>query len=467
MTPTDTVDLIVENGTVVTADATAAMDLAMHDGRFVAMAPRGELGMAAAERFEATGLYVLPGVIDGHVHFREPGLMHKEDWRTGSTAAAFGGVTTVLEMPNTIPPTDSATRVGEKRLLAEASSLVDFGLFGLITPGNIAAIAPMAAAGVVGFKCYLGPTVGDLAAPDDGQLLDAMRAVAATGLRIGFHAESDQIVQHGIRAMKAAGRTDPLAHLESRPAVAEVDAIQRVGPFAAETGARIHIFHLSSRQGLDAVEEWRAKGVDITCEATPHHVFLVAEAMARLGGRMRINPPVRLGAEGHAAALLAGLTDGRITSIATDHSPHTAAEKSSDDIWRVASGFPGVETSVAMFLTRAVNAGRMTLQQFARATSEGPARTWGLWPQKGAIAIGSDADLTIIDLDQIGVIRDAALHSKDPVTPYDGLPTRGAPVATIVRGRLVAQDGRVASSRQGRMVRPVDDLAGGVTLRET
>ncbi len=450
----DHADLIVKNGTVVTPDATFPADIAIKDEKFVAIAAPGQLDLRAAEEFDATGLHVLPGVIDGHVHFREPGLEYKEDWRTGSTAAAMGGVTTVLEMPNTNPKTDTVEHVELKRRLAEEKSYVDFGIIGLLVQDSVPQLRPMAEAGVVGYKCFLGETIGNIPAPDDGMMLDGLTEIAATGLRIGFHAENNEIMQHLIRKFKAAGRTDPLAHVDSRPPIAEVESIQRMGLYARHTGAKIHIFHLSSRQGLDMIDEWRAKGVDITCETGAHYVFLKAEDMARLGSRLRMNPPVRYGSEGHGDYLLQGLRDGRVTMIATDHSPHTAEEKLNDDIWKAISGFPGVETSVRFFLTYGVNAGRMTLQEFVRATSEGPAKAWDIWPQKGAIRIGSDGDLTIVDLNREGVIRDSELHSKNCVTPFDGTPTKGAPVATIIRGRIVMRDGELVGEPGGRMVRP-------------
>jgi dihydroorotase len=463
----ESADLIVKNGTVVTSDATFPADLAIRGGRFVAIAAPGDLGLSAAEEFDATGLHVLPGVIDGHVHFREPGLEYKEDWRTGSTAAVHGGVTTVVEMPNTKPKTDAPENVELKRRLAEEKSFVDFGIIGLLVQDSVPALRPMAEAGVVGFKCFLGETIGNIPAPDDGMMLDGLREIAATGLRIGFHAENNEIMQHLIRKLKEEGRTDPLAHVDSRPALAEVESIQRMGLYARHTGTRIHIFHLSSRDGLDMIDEWRARGVDISCETGAHYVFKKAEDMAQVGVRLRMNPPIRYGHEGHGDYLLAGLNDGRVNMIATDHSPHTAEEKLNDDIWKAISGFPGVETSVRYFLTYGVNAGRMTLQQFVRASSEGPARTWDMWPQKGAIRIGSDGDLTIVDLNKEGVIRDDDLHSKNHVTPFDGTPTKGAPVATIVRGTVVMREGSIVSEPAGKMVRPrATRQAGGAPARE-
>jgi dihydroorotase len=284
-------------------------------------------------------------------------------------------------------------------------------------------------------------------------LLEAFREIKAAGLRIGFHAENNQIMQHLIRKLKASGRTDPLAHLDSRPALAEVESIQRMALFASYVGTKIHIFHLSSADGLRTILEWRSRGVDVTCETGAHYCFLSSEDMRSLGAMLRMNPPVREPV--HGAALLAGLASGSVDGIATDHSPHTLQEKMNDDIWKAISGFAGVETSVRLFLTYGVNAGKMTLPQFVRASSEGPARTWGLYPRKGAIRVGSDADLTIVDLEKSGTIRAAEMHGKNNHNPFEGHATRGAPVATIVRGHFVMRDGELLGQPLGRMVRPV------------
>jgi dihydroorotase-like cyclic amidohydrolase len=226
-----------------------------------------------------------------------------------------------------------------------------------------------------------------------------------------------------------------------------------MGLFASHTKTKIHIFHLSSSNGLDMIEEWRRKGVDVTCETGAHYCFLTSNDMQSLGPILRMNPPVR--EPGHGDVLLDGLASGLVTSVATDHSPHLREEKLNPDIWKAISGFAGVETSVRLFLTYGVHRGRMTLQQFARATSEGPARTWGLYPRKGAIRVGSDADLTVIDLDQEGVIEEARLHGKNNLNPFEGHRTRGAAVATVIRGMLVMRNGELIGEPRGRMTRPV------------
>lgn len=445
-------DLVVRDGLVVTGSGRYRADLGAKDGVFVAIASPGEIDPGAAEVYDASGKVVMPGVIDGHVHFRQPGLEYKEDFTTGSRAAVHGGVTMVCDMPNTIPPTSTADRFAEKRKLADDGIYCDVGLYGLVGQENLDDLVPLIESGVIAFKCFLGETIGKIPPPGDGVLVDALRKIAPYGVRVCFHAENDAILQHGIRKEQAAGRTDHLAHVDSRPILCELEAIDRVGLFASETGAKVHISHLSSVDGLRHIEQWRARGVDMTTETAAHYCFLSAEEMADLGARMRMNPPVRYA--GHGPGLLAALAAGRIDAIATDHSPHVKEEKLKDSCWDAISGFAGVEVSLRLFLTYGVAAGKMSLEQLARATSEGPARVWGLHPKKGTIALGSDADLTVVDLDAEGTVDEDQLHGKNNVTPFNGRPTKGKAVATIVRGKIVMRDGELTGLQHGRVVIP-------------
>jgi dihydroorotase len=453
-----TADLIISNGTVVTGGRLIRADLAIEAGRISAIGAAGRLA-PGRETIDATGLHVLPGVIDAHVHFRTPGAEHKEDLTTGSLAAVFGGVTCVMDMPNTVPTTSDAAMIEVRQAGIERASYVDQMLTGVLTDANADQVEPMAAAGVVGFKAYLGESVGSIATPDDGQLLATMEWLATTGLRLAFHAENGAILTSFARRLRATGRTDGNAFAESRPVVAEVEAISRACLFARATGARIHILHLSSKDGLETIREWRARGVDVTVETAPQYLFLSEDDFPRLGARLRCNPPVRTRADG--AALFDGLLDGGIDMIATDHAPHTIAEKTTPNIWDAMSGVLGVETSVQLLLSNAVHGRGMSLVDLARLTSEGPARTWGVWPRKGAILPGADADLTLIDLERAWVIDDAELHSKHKVSPWNGWRGRGLPVTTIVGGVVVVRDRQlVADGPTGRFVRPMGSTTG-------
>jgi dihydroorotase len=428
-------DLVIRNGTLVTSAGRRVADLALSDGRIAA----GDPAVAsddARQTIDATGLVVLPGVVDAHVHFREPGLEHEETWLTGTRSAVMGGVTTVLEMPNTVPPTDTLERARAKLADAADSAYCDFGIFALVGE-SIDLLEDVAGSGlVVGLKVFMGPTTGDLRAPDDAGLRRALEIARDANLRVAFHAEDRSIVEQSEVAVRATSRIDAAAHLDARPFSAEVAAVDRVGRVLHETHARGHILHLSSAAGLAAVEYWRAEDVDLTCEVTPHHLFLDRDVYGTAGGLARVNPPIRGGDD--AAALRAAVADGRIDYIATDHAPHLAADKQQASIWDVPSGFAGVETLVPLLLTHGVNAGWLSLERLAQVTSEAPRRVWGL-PD-------GDVNLTIVDVDREGSIRAAALHGKNNLSPFEGMTTRGQAVATIVRGVLVMRDGEMIPS---------------------
>ena len=270
-------------------------------------------------------------------------------------------------------------------------------------------------------------------------------------MRLAVHAEDPEVVATATARVRASGRTDPQVHPESRPVEAEVVAIERIGALAVETGCPVHVVHLSSRDGLEAIERWRARGAGISCEVSPNHLFLGAEDMDVIGPRMKMNPPVRSRAAGHAAALLEALSDGRVDMVASDHAPHTAAEKLGGDIWSAHAGAIGVETSVPVVLSRAVATGRLTLERFVEVTSAAPARVWGL-RAKGRIEVGADADLSLLDLQRESIVDEARLHGRSTLSPFRGQRLVGMPVATIVRGQVVMRDGISQGSPDGRPV---------------
>src|SRR3954449_9789962 len=430
-----TADLVIRSGKVVGPDSVIDASIAIKDGRVIAIGDDAIMP-PATETLDARGLHVLPGAIDDHVHFRDPGYPHKEDFASGTAAAAFGGVTTVFDMPNTIPPTGTPAILAAKLKMAAEKAHVDFGLYALLGEDTIEHV-PELAKSAIGFKLYMGNTFGKIASPSTGAMLEAFEVVAATGKRVSLHAETNSIMERRESRLRAAGRTDPLAHLASRPAVVAIEAVSRAAILAEWTGARIHILHISSAEELGPLREAKARGVDIPGETCPQYLFLSSDDYARLGGIIRVNPPVREAR--NQAPLWAALADGAIDIIATDHAPHAPEEKTRNDIWTVDCGFPGVETQMPLMMTE-VNAGRMSISDYVRGSAAKPAKIWGLYPRKGVVQAGAQADLALVDLVRESVIDDALLQSRSKATPWHGRPVRGLPVHTLVRGRFVMRE---------------------------
>jgi dihydroorotase len=446
------VDMVLAGGLVVNETGTIEASIAISGGRIVAIGD-DRLMPPAHERISVAGKHILPGAIDVHVHFREPGMPQKEDWQTGSAAAAVGGVTTVFDMPNTLPPTDSLENFRLKEALARSKSIVDFGLYGLLGEHNLDRLPDLAAAGAIGFKLFLGNTTGDLPCPSDGAVLEGFEILAELGLRCSIHAENSPILFWRQNKLKAAGRDDVLAHLAARTDVVAVEALNRACTLADWTGARIHIVHESCARSLPFIRFWKERGVDLTVETLPQYLYLSAEMMLKPGGEaLRMNPPIREAAQ--QEPLWAALVDGTIDMISTDHAPHAVEEKFGSRVWDLACGFPGVETSMPLMLTAVAN-GRLSLERYVSISSGAPARTFGLYGRKGVIRSGADADLAIVDLEKGATLSAAALHSRGKVSAYEGFHIKGVPVMTFVRGKLVAQDGEVvADPGWGQLVRP-------------
>src|SRR5580700_2775519 len=440
-----TADLVIHNGTVVSPDAAIPASVAIRDGVVLAIGNQQAMP-PAKETLDAAGMHLLPGAIDDHVHFRDPGYPHKEDFSTGTAGAAFGGVTTIFDMPNTLPPTGTGKILADKHAMAARAAHVDFGLYGLLGEDTIDHVPDLVAGGVIGFKLYMGNTFGNIPSPSTGAMLEAFEVVAATGKRISLHAETATIMARREQRMAAAGRHDPLAHLAARPAVVAVEAVSRAAILAEWTGARIHILHISSAEELRPLAEAKARGVDITGETGPHYLMLSADDYVRLGGVIRVNPPVREAR--NQAPLWAALADGTIDLIATDHAPHAPDEKTRNDIWTVDCGFPGVETQMPLMLT-AVNAGRLSICDYVRLSAAAPAQIFGLYPRKGALQPGADADIAIVDLAHEWSIDDGKLQSRSKITPWNGWRVKGLPIHTLVRGRFVMRDRRLVPETRG------------------
>ena len=431
-------DLILAGATVVNQDGAAQRDIGVADGK---IAEIGDLYAAAAgERIDCRGLHVLPGVIDSQVHFREPGLTHKEDLETGSRGAALGGVTAVFEMPNTDPLTVSAETLADKVARATGRMHCDFAFWVGGTHENVADIPELERLpGAAGIKVFMGSSTGRLLVPDDAGVLAILKQ---TRRRAAFHCEDEpRLVER--KALRVAG--DPTSHHDWRDVATAVQSTERLIRLAREARAQVHVLHISTREEIALLQE--AKDV-ASCEATPHHLTLSAADYARLGTKLQMNPPVR-GPE-HRDGVWRGVNQGVIDVLGSDHAPHTLEEKAKP-YPQSPSGMTGVQTLVPIMLDH-VAAGRLTLQRFVDLSSAGPARIFGI-VGKGRIAAGYDADFTVVDLKRRETIGDSWIASRSGWTPYDGKTVTGWPVGTFVRGRKVMWDGELTTPATGAPVR--------------
>jgi dihydroorotase len=453
-------DLVIHNGTVVSPESTVKASVAIKDGLILAVGA-AEAMPQARESLDATGLHVLPGVIDDHVHFRDPGYPQKEDFASGTLAAAFGGVTTIFDMPNTLPTVDNAQALADKHAIAAAKAHVDYGLYAVLGESSIERVPELIDGGVIGFKLYMGNTFGRIPSPSTGAMLEAFEVVAPTGKRISLHAETNSVMERREAKLRKVGRTEPLAHLDSRPEVVAIEAVSRAAILAEWTGARINILHISSAGELRPLAEAKARGVDITGETCPHYLMLSTDDYARCGGVIRVNPPVREAR--NQEPIWSALKDGTIDVIATDHAPHSLEEKTRNDIWTVDCGFAGVETQMPLMLT-AVASGRASICDYVRWSAANPAKIWGLYPRKGVIQAGAEADIAIVDLERRWTIKDAETHSTAKITPWDGRQVQGLPLHTIVRGRFVMKDRVLQDGAKGwgRSVHQIQNMPASV-----
>ncbi|HET9122998.1 MAG TPA: dihydroorotase [Acidiferrobacteraceae bacterium] len=382
----------------------------------------GSISTRADEVIDARGHLLLPGAIDPQVHFREPGSEHKETIGSGSRAAAAGGVTSFLEMPNTRPPTTTQAALDDKLARAARSSVVNYGFFVGATPDNVATLEALGPA--CGIKVFMGSSTGDLLV----DRAEDLERIFATGRRlIAVHAEDQACIERG-RALRG-DRTDPAVHSEIRPAACAVAATQLALELSRRYRRRLHVLHVSTKEEVALLRErppW------VTAEVIPNHLFLNREDYARQGTRVQMNPPIRDRADNEA--LWAGLHDGALDFVATDHAPHTLEEKA-QTYPDSPSGMPGVETMLPMMLT-AWKAGRCTLAEVLRWTSGGAAQAYGL-RGKGRLEAGMDADLVLVDVTQARILRDADTWTQVRWNPFSGRSITGFPIVTIVGGRVV------------------------------
>ena len=433
-----TYDLLLSGATVVNQDGAGVRDIGVIDGR---IAEIGDLGAASAgERIDATGLHILPGVIDSQVHFREPGLEHKEDLETGSRAAVMGGVTTVFEMPNTNPQTTTPEALADKVRRGTGRMHCDFAFWVGGTHENAADVPELERLpGAAGIKVFMGSSTGSLLVADDAGVEAILKR---TRRRAAFHSE-DEYRLNERKPLRIAG--DPRSHHVWRDEIAALRCTERLVAIARRARAQIHVLHISTREEIEFLRDCKDVA---SCEATPHHLTLSADDYARLGTKLQMNPPVR-GPE-HREGVWRGVAQGIIDVLGSDHAPHTLVEKAKP-YPESPAGMTGVQTLVPVMLDH-VAAGRLTLARFVDLTSAGPARLFGM-VGKGRIAAGYDADFTVVDLKRRETIRDSWIASRCGWTPYDGKTVTGWPVGTFVRGRRVMWEGELATPSQGAPAR--------------
>jgi dihydroorotase len=441
-------DLVVSGGAVYTPGGLVETDIGVQNGR---IAELGSLGAAdAAERIEAAGLTVLPGVIDTQVHFREPGLEHKEDIETGTRGAVLGGVTAIFEMPNTKPATITREALEDKLRRSEGRAWCDYAYFVGATEGNAEQLGELEMLpGCAGVKMFMGSSTGDLLVAES----DAVERVLRNGFRrVPVHSEDEARMRERWRLVE--GGADVKMHPEWRDAEAAIRNTRRLIEIASKVGRRVHVLHLTTVDEMEFLAGWKEIA---TVEVTPQHLtFAGPEAYERLGSRAQMNPPIR--DERHRRGLWRGLEQGVVDVLGSDHAPHTLEEKGRP-YPQSPSGMTGVQTLLPVMLDH-VAAGRLSLQRLVDLTSAGPARIYNI-AGKGRIAAGFDADLAIVDPKARWTITDAWIASRSAWTPYDGMEVAGRPVHTVVRGGVAVRDGEPAGAGLGRAVRFLETLQRG------
>jgi allantoinase len=441
-------ELIVRGGTVITAQGPLIADIAVDGGRISAIAP--ELNGAARE-IDVRGLTVLPGLIDIHVHFNEPGRTGWEGAATGSRALAAGGGTVFFDMPlNSSPCTAGPEEFDQKRAALEQFSITDFALWGGIIPGNRSALAELAARGVIGFKAFMADSgLPEFPRCDDRTLAEGMREAARLQLPVAVHAEDHELVSALASSAISAGKTSIRHFLDSRPVKAELMAIQRASQLAAETGVKLHIVHVSSGSGVATALEARASGVDISIETCPHYLFFTEEDMERIGPIAKCAPPLR--DAGEHDALWNALMHNQVDVVASDHSPSPPEMKRDADFFHVWGGIAGVQSTLAVLLTAGHQDRGLPLSRIAEMTASWPVRRFRL-VQKGGIAVGNDADLVLVDLSQPYKLQDNDLLQRHKMSPYIGRSFRGVVRQTLLRGQPIFSEGKIVAASKGKFI---------------
>ena len=444
-------DLVIRNGTLVTEQSVAPMDIAIHEERITDL--KAGLDCSARDVVDATGLHVFPALIDSHVHFNDPGRTDWEGFFTGSRALAAGGGTLCFDMPlNAHPPTVDAESFDKKLAVATGRSMVDFGLWGGLVRDNLDQLEALASRGVIGFKAFMADSgIEDFSFVDDRTLKAGMKRIAGLGRVIAVHAESQDLIHERTSRLIAEGRLSAQDFLNSRPVDAELDAIRRAVEMAGETRCALHVVHVSCGAGVAMIAAARAGGVDVSCETCPHYLTLTDADLLRLGARAKCAPPLRPAAE--QDALWERLRQGEITTIGSDHSPSPPELKDGENFFKVWGGIPGIQHTLSLLLDGG-RARKVPLPLLAKMTSANVANRFGLSPAKGKVQIGSDADLVLVDLNQRFEVKLEDLFDRHRLSPYTGRALTGRVIQTILRGRTIYKNDRIVAQPAGQLVTP-------------
>lgn len=445
-------DLFLHNARVVTADAEFAGGVGVTNGVISHVVTSGRQ-VDATRTLDLEGKVLMPGLVDAHVHFNDPGREHWETYRTGTRAAAAGGVTTILDMPlNSFPPTINVAELKRKREVAAKEAVVDYGHWGGLIDNNLDEVPGLCQAGVIGLKGFMISS-DEYPRVDDDLIWAGLNLAKVHDNLVGIHAENDSIINYLTQQLQAEDRRDLAAWPESRPVFQELEAISRILHWAQVSGGRLHIVHISTAEGIEAAVRARRAGVKVTVETCPHYLLLDLEDYMHIGPRAKVGPPLRSRTE--VEELWQAVLLGQVDTIGSDHSPSTIQEKEIgyDDIWQAWGGISGLQTMLSALLTAGVYRRNLPLPDLTRLVCTNPARIFGLYPQKGSIQPGSDADLVVVDLDNSWILQDESLLYQNQHSAFTGYEFRGRVVSTFLRGVEIFGQGRViAQPGFGRLV---------------
>ena len=450
-----TAKLLFYHGRFVTESGEFSGGIVVEEGRITQLISGDTTSVQADQAIDLGGKTVLPGMVDDHVHFNEPGREHWEGYQSGSMAAAAGGVTTFIEMPlNATPPSINRANLLHKQTAVRDKSVVDYALWGGLVDDNLADLADLDAEGVIGFKGFMSESGVDFARIDDDILYEGLRQSALLGNLVAVHAENEYVTRILGKQLRAQGRTDRAAWSESRPPTAELEALRRAIYWAGVSGGNLHVVHTTIAAGMRAANEAKAQGINVTVETCPHYLFFDDQDFERLGPVAKCAPPLRARTE--VEALWDCVLKGMVDTIASDHSPCPWADKAPgmEDIWQAWGGISGVQTLLPVLLTEGVHKRGLALTDLVRMTSANPARIFGLYPAKGSLLPGADADFVVIDPDKEWELSAADLFYRHKHSPYSGTRFKGLVERTVVRGVTVYQDGNIlAEPGYGRLLR--------------